>query len=193
MSENSIITKSKKGNKPAEPKSTIDIQVLWKENVKQYLLPNSLVNASKDSSLLTGKKVVSLFDLVKLIEWKPNEIEDYFYPYLPRDILDLLVYERRREQKLSERKQREANEIKEKRDFNEMKITESKLLEEKRYLKEEIFNYKLLTGECTQNNELQETFQQHFNPMMQDFIQPVYSTAYHPQRYYEGLEMNYPH
>ena len=170
MSQNLV----KKGNKPIEAKSTIDFHTLCEENIQPYLLPDSLQKASKDSALLKGSKVADLFDLDKLIEWKPNEIEIHFSRYLPKDIIKHLVYERRREQKLYQRKQREANERKEQRYLNKLERERGYLLLEKSALIREINNYRYHLGEDSPNYLGQGNIQQFAYPKMQEYIQPIY-------------------
>ena len=137
--------------KPAEPTTNIDIQVLNNLKVEPFLLSDSLQKASNDSSLLHGLKLISLFDLIKLIEWKPKEIQIILSPCLPPDILTYLLYERRREQKKSERKQGEAKDKYIENKVPELYKIRDQLKRKKSHLELEILRYK----QYFQNNELQ--------------------------------------
>ena len=152
MTDISKIAKSTNGLKPADPKSTVDFQILCKDNIRPYLREGNLERASRDSGLLKGKSVVDLFNLDLLIKLKPNKMKADILQYLPPDVVETLVYERRRAQKLSERKQREATEKSLAQYLLDLRTTRRNLQSEKETLQHEINYYKLFTGEHIPNN-----------------------------------------
>ena len=101
---------NKKEVKPNYPKSEIKITDLRKID-PYFLKPKIEIKFSDEGSSLKWKDVLPLFKLEKLKKLKPLKIMKIFSSYqLPEDIIISLIYERRREQKLSKRKHRDEKE-----------------------------------------------------------------------------------